>query len=67
MTLAPELTDEQREAVSRFGSACVVFMQAMGGLEAAGVDISTALRAMPGSEEGRSMYDELPGSIKMML
>lgn len=62
-----ELREDQQAAVEDFGRACVVFFQAMQGLEQAGVDIATALRSLPGAEDGRTMYDELPGSIKMML
>lgn len=67
MTVAADLTQEQQDSIDEFGKSCLAFMLALQGLEQAGVDISTALRSLPGSEEGRSMYDELPGSIKMML
>ncbi len=67
MATTEQLTPEQGYAVQVFGEACAAFFHAMQGLEQVGVDMATALRAMPGSEEGRSMYDELPGSIRMML
>lgn len=64
---ATELTSEQAEGVRFFGDAMMAIFVAIGRLEELGVDISTALRSLPGSEEGRSMFDELPASLRMML
>lgn len=61
-----ELSAEQMEAVEAFGLAAVSMSAAMQGLEQAGVDIRSALQAIT-TGEGRTLWDELPGSLKMML
>lgn len=62
-----ELTAEQAQAVQAFGTACATMFEAMGMLEREGVDIRTALEHLPGEEDGRSLYDELPSAYKMLV
>ena len=65
---ATELTPEQVELVERFGVVCHELFGLMARLDAAGIDMRTALERVPsGVEEGQSMYDALPGSLRMML
>lgn len=62
-----ELTEAQAAAVESFGQACAGMFEAMAALETEGVDMRSALEALPGSEDGKSLYDELPGTLKMMI
>lgn len=62
-----EITGEQQFAIRTFGEACAAMMQAMYGLEQAGVSPGDALRLTPGPEQGQSLYDSLPPALRMMI
>lgn len=65
---AEELSADQQAAVAAFADACTQFMQAMQRLDELDLDMGSALRAIPSPDDpGRSLYDELPGHLKMML
>lgn len=63
---ATELTENQREAVVRFAAALQEFGAANEALVEAGLSPADALRSIP-TTDGRTMYDELPASIRLML
>lgn len=62
-----ELTEDQQVIVREFGEQCGRMFAAMAALESAGVEIADALKALPGHEEGVSLYDELPSAVKMLI
>lgn len=64
-TAAPtEITEA--DAIEAFARAMVAISQAMSMLEAVGLDPVEALKRIP-TEEGRTMYDELPPQFRMLL
>ena len=66
MAETPPLTEEQTEAAQGFLLAIDQLGHAMSALEAAGLDVVSALRSMPGPDGGTA-YDALPLQARLLL
>ena len=62
-----ELSPDQQAAVVALVTGMQAMSQAMEQLEACGLDMASALKSLPGSEPGRTAYDELPLQIRLLV